>query len=233
MAIAVECSVDGGLVFYSRFIDDTAVETAYESLRAASGIERDTGPGCAEGPFEAAYGAEGGSPGGRLLCQLADGAYISMWTHADEPILAGLFLDSEAGFPILAETWQRARLAAGTAALPSASSAPSPSEGPAASTRPVQPSAPAASSQTRTRGLARASRCSSGRAPRAPARSTGTTHGARTRPLARPTRRSTETSAPPGRHPAAEVGHQWLEVGYDVAVRPTEVVIWESSGADS
>ena len=29
----------------------------------------------------------------------------------------------------------------------------------------------------------------------------------------------------------ADVGIQWLEVGYDVPVRPTEVVIWELSGA--
>jgi hypothetical protein len=30
---------------------------------------------------------------------------------------------------------------------------------------------------------------------------------------------------------AADIGSQWLEVGYDIPVRPTEVVIWESSGA--
>ena len=28
-----------------------------------------------------------------------------------------------------------------------------------------------------------------------------------------------------------DIGPQWIELGYDVAVRPTEIVIWESSGA--
>jgi hypothetical protein len=29
----------------------------------------------------------------------------------------------------------------------------------------------------------------------------------------------------------SDVGPQWLEVGFDTPVRPTEVVIWETSGA--
>ena len=64
MAITVECTVDGGIVFYSRFTDDAAVQAAYESLRASSGTDRDTGPGCAEGAFEAAYAT-------RMACRTA------------------------------------------------------------------------------------------------------------------------------------------------------------------
>ena len=101
-------------------------------LRASSGTERDTGPGCAEGAFEAAYGDEDGLPDGRVLCHATNGAYISVWTHADEPILAGMLLDSESGFAVLAETWQRALLDAEPALPPSASAAPSGSGGPTA-----------------------------------------------------------------------------------------------------
>ena len=201
MDTAIECSVTDGLVFYSRFVDAAAVESVYESLRASSGTASDTGPGCATGASESAYGDEDGEADGRVLCQLTDGAYISVWTHADEPILAGIQLDSDTGFAALDAMWESARLLeAGTRLAPTSSAAPAASSGPVASDGPTAASTAPADAERR-RGGAPVGELGDARAP-----SSGLTPGALVRPLGSPTRRTTVTSRPHGRPRTATPG---------------------------
>jgi hypothetical protein len=210
MDTAVECSVEGGLVFYARFVDAAAVDAAYGSLRASAGTDSDTGVGCAAGAFEAAYGDEDGTPDGRLLCHVTDGAYIGVWTHADDPILAGLLLDSNAGFEALAATWEEARL------LESGTTAPS---------------APVASASTApadaTGGEAMLQWASSAAASSEYGPDSWSASQATGEPDTPDYGDFATAWAPVG----SDVGPQWLEVGFDTPVRPMEVVIWETSGA--
>jgi hypothetical protein len=198
METAIECEVEEGLVFYSRFRDDAARTAAYHTLVAAASLEPDSGTGCASGASEGTFGEEDGVADGRLLCHRTNGAHISVWTHADEPILAGILLGTDAGFAMLASTWDAARLLATGAT--------------GATDEPQDPLVQWASAATASSMYGD----DSWSATQATGEPDTTAYG--DYPTA---------WAPSG----ADIGPQWIELGYDVAVRPSEIVIWESSGA--
>jgi hypothetical protein len=230
MDIAIECSVDDGLVFYSRFVDRATVDAAYGSLRDSSGTGPDAGDGCAAGASESVFGNEDGTGGGRLLCHFTNGAYIAVWTPADEPILAGILLDSDTGFEALAATWEGARLSSGSGE-PVGSSAPVGSRSPVGSAAPIASSAPVASASTApadaTEGEVMLQWASSASA----SSEYGSDAWGAIQATGEPDTPEYGDFATAWAPAGGDVGPQWLEVGYDVPVRPTEVVIWESSGA--
>jgi hypothetical protein len=190
------------------------VDSAYEALRVAAGSEPDSGPGCAAGASEAPYGDEDGTADGRILCHLTNGAYIGVWTHADEPILAGIILDSDAGFETLETAWEGARLLdAETASMPAGSSAPVAS----ASTAPADATAGEVMLQWASSATASSQY--------------GPDSWSADQALGEPDTSEYGDFATAWAPAGSDIGPQWIEVGFDVPVRPTEVVIWESSGA--
>jgi hypothetical protein len=241
MTTAVECEVEGGLVFYSRFTDAATASAAYDALVASSGLTPGSGPGCGSGASESAYDDADGTADGRLLCHLTNGAYISVWTDAHEPILAGILLGTDAGFPTLAAIWERARLlpmdgsagpvasgAPEAGASPAASAAPSPmvTAAPSGSanpdsSEPPMPSPATASGETLVQWASSATASSEyGADAWSAAQATGEPDT--------PEYGDYETAwAPSG----SDIGPQWIALGYDIVVTPTEIVIWESSGA--
>ena len=248
MVAAVECEVEDGLVFYSRFRDEPSRTAAYDALVASSTIESDAGPGCASGATEAAFGGEDGEADGRLLCHLTNGAHISVWTHADEPILAGILLAADAGFPVLASTWEAARLlSVGAIDEAPASPAPGTPDGPTATAMPEGPTgsgtpaasvepAPSASATPTTAGTPPP--VASGGEPLVQWASSATASSmygpdawSATQATGEPDTSQYGDRATAWAPSGADIGPQWIELGYDVAVRPTEIVIWESSGA--
>jgi hypothetical protein len=225
---STNCLHGAGVAIYARFDSLASLQAGYDFIAALTEVAPDTGTDCGAGPFEGEFPAADGSPGGRLLCVLAPEGPTALWIHPDRNILGLVQLLEGSDYQVLEDAWQAARLDAVPAmasagpSTPPASPAPSsPTTALPASEPPSPSSASASSSRGTTMQWAVSATASSeyGADAWSAAQATGEPDT--------PEYGDYVTAWAPS---SSDGGPAWLELGYEQAVIPTEVVIWETSG---
>jgi hypothetical protein len=226
-----QCQLGDQVLLYLRFADLASLESNYDLVMGMSGLAKDTGTSCADGAFEGVYTTDG-APAGRLVCQVGtEVSTIAAWSDVERLALGVVEKPGADDWAGLHAAWQAAQLVDATPAL-----------GPVASEAPVS-SAPASNapvaSMPAAAGSTAPSPASSGAvageslyqwASEATASSqygsTAWSAQQATGPADTTVYGDQQTAWAPS---ASDAGMEWLELTYDVAVIPSEVVIFETS----
>jgi hypothetical protein len=223
---SAQCQNGDQLLLYVRFDDVASLEAGYDLVFGMSGLTRDSGKSCAEGPFEGEYTTADGAVGGRLACQVgAQASAIAAWTDVERLALALVEKPGAEDWAGLHAAWQEAQLVDATPLMeepvstqaPSQpeGSAPPPVDGAPPSTRPA---ADAGETLYQWASVATAS-SEYGNDSWGAVQATGPTDT---------TDYGDQTTA--WAPQAQDAGMEWLELTYDTPVIPSEVVVYESSG---
>jgi hypothetical protein len=221
----VQCLAGGGgIVLYARFADLSSLHAAYDQFGSIAGVAADTGTGCADGAFEGPYLDTEGAEAGRLLCQTSTEGPAAIWTDDEQLVLGALQGTQGSDFATLHEEWLVAHQLESPTGSPMGSPVADPaspaSMAPPASTAPVASGAPAAAAGATLQQWASAATASSqyGSTSWSADQATGAADTA--------VYGDQQTAWAPAER---DGGLEWLELSYDMAVIPSEVVIYETS----
>jgi hypothetical protein len=233
---STNCLHGAGVAIYARFDNLPNLQAGYDFIAVATGVAPDSGTDCGEGPFEGDFTAADGSPAGRLLCVLAPEGLTALWIHSDRNILGVVQLLEGTDYQVLEDAWQAARV---DAASPTASAVPSgppvassgptsgpPASGPPASASPASAAPPASPATSLSPGASLQQWAVSATA----SSEYGAEDWSAAQATGEPDTPDYGDYATAWAPATADDGPAWLEVAYDQAVVPTEVVIWETSG---
>jgi hypothetical protein len=206
----------GGIVLYARFADLGSLQAAYDQFGSVAGVAADSGTSCADGAFEGEYLDAGGTVAGRLLCQTSTDGPAAIWTDDDQLVLGAIQATQASDFAALYDEWLVSQL--GT---PSGSPLGGPLASPGAA-----PSSPAGSAPPVATVGATIQQWASTATASSEYGSTGWSADQATGPADTTVYGDQQTAWAPAERDA---GMEWLELSYDVAVVPSEVVIYETS----
>jgi hypothetical protein len=213
---------DVGIVLYVRFTDLASLQAAYDQFGSIAGVAADSGTSCADGAFEGEYLDAGGTVAGRLLCQTSTEGPAAIWTDDEQLVLGAIQATQDSGFAALYDEWLVAHELASPGASPLESPA-APSGAPSATAAPAASLPPAASPAPDGGALMQ---WASGAVASSQYGETGWSAAQATGPTDTTVYGDQQTAWAPAERDA---GLEWLEVSFDQAVIPSEVVIYESS----
>jgi hypothetical protein len=215
---------DVGIVLYVRFTDEASLQAAYDQFGSIAGVAADSGTSCADGAFEGPYPDAGGTVAGRLLCQASTDGPAAIWTDDRQVVLGALQATQASDFAALHEAWLVAHELASPGASPLETPAAAPSGPPSATAAPAASLPPAASPALDRGALIQ---WASGAVASSQYGETSWSAAQATGPTDTTVYGDQQTAWAPA---VRDAGLEWLEVSFDQAVVPSEVVIHESSG---
>jgi hypothetical protein len=220
-----QCLHESGLIYYVRYVDLPTVEANYATIATMAGLTSDTGTDCAAAAFEGEYLAENGAVGGRLLCQVGQGASIIFaWTDVANLVIGVLEHPGADDWAGGHAAWELARLE--PPSLDPAAPASLATDGP--------PSAPASPAADGTAGASVLPAAGEPLQQWAVGATASSEYGADAWSAMQATGEPDTTEygdfATAWAPSVSDGGEEWLELTFERAVIPSEVVVYESSG---